>query len=25
MTLLGDDCQYLLCDIDPVSVDDLAA
>ncbi len=23
MTLLGDDCAYLLCDVDPVSADDL--
>ncbi|MGH3385256.1 MAG: hypothetical protein ACRDO1_11800 [Nocardioidaceae bacterium] len=23
MTLLGDDCSYLLCDVDPVSADDL--
>ena len=25
MTLLGDQCAYLLCDMDPVSVDDLRA
>jgi 23S rRNA A2030 N6-methylase RlmJ len=25
MTLLGDQCEYLLCDMDPVSVDDLRA
>lgn len=24
MTLLGDDCAYLLCDLDPVSVEDLS-
>lgn len=23
MTVLGDDCEYLLCDVDPVSADDL--
>jgi 23S rRNA A2030 N6-methylase RlmJ len=25
MTLLGDQCKYLLCDVDPVSADDLRA